>query len=195
MRYLLLFFVLVGCHPDNHFAIEGNLPDKQYDGENMYLAPMENYSLDRVDSALITNGHFKFEGVADEAELFVLRAKPILRLRLQELLVVKESGKIVVKLDEISSASGTPLNDSIQKWKVAKIRFEKNYSEFSEQYQRADSSTRTLIKHRADSAFLKDIDFHFNFVKNNRDNVVGKMILRIMGGSFSKEQKKELGIY
>ena len=50
----------------------------------------------------------------------VLRMRILLRLKFQELLVVTEPGVTSVRIDSISSASGTPQNDALQHWKDRK---------------------------------------------------------------------------
>ncbi len=47
----------------------------------------------------------------------VLRLRHLLRIYIQELLVVTEPGTIHVKADSVGSVTGTPQNDALQKWK------------------------------------------------------------------------------
>ena len=67
--------------------IEGTLPSVKYDGEWIYLVPMEN-APGRVDSVKITNASFSFSGQGEEMR--VLRLRHLLRIYIQELLVVTE---------------------------------------------------------------------------------------------------------
>ncbi|MCX6239642.1 MAG: DUF4369 domain-containing protein [Bacteroidia bacterium] len=118
--FYILLFILIGCRTDPQFVINGQLPDKTYDGEKIYLVPLENAVKERVDSTIIADGTFKFEGAIKTSEIYMIRAKPVLRYNLQELLVVKETGIITVKIGNKSSAGGTALNDSLQQWKEKK---------------------------------------------------------------------------
>ena len=79
----------------------------KYDGEWIYLVPMEN-APGRVDSVKITNASFSFSGQGEEMR--VLRLRHLLRIYIQELLVVTEPGTIHVKADSVGSVTGTPQN-------------------------------------------------------------------------------------
>ena len=66
-----------------NYVIEGTLPSLKYDGEWIYLVPMEN-APGRVDSVKITNASFSFSGQGEEMR--VLRLRHLLRIYIQELL-------------------------------------------------------------------------------------------------------------
>ena len=197
MRYIVLFLIVlfVGCKTDKSYTIKGSVPGTGFNGEYVYMIPMDNYSAGRVDSTLIADSSFIFKGVADSAEIYILRAqKPLLRFDLQDILVVREAGKIDAKFEERSSVGGTALNDSLQRWKENKENSDDHYFELSNKISKVDSLEKISLSVKADSLKKANIDFHFNFAWNNRDNIVGKLVKRIMGTSFTQEQKKELGI-
>ena len=123
MKYLFIgvftLLCLFACQSnDSKYIIEGTLPTAQQDGEWIYLAPMENASIENIDSTRIENARFTFQGTGEEMK--VLRMRILLRLKFQELLVVTEPGVTSVRIDSISSASGTPQNDALQHWKDRK---------------------------------------------------------------------------
>ena len=120
MKYLFIgiftLLCLFACQSnDSQYIIKGTLPTAQQDGEWIYLAPMENASIENIDSTRIENARFTFQGTGEEMK--VLRMRILLRLKFQELLVVTEPGVTSVRIDSISSASGTPQNDALQHWK------------------------------------------------------------------------------
>jgi len=190
--FFILLMFLVSCQSGNKFSIAGYLADKSYDGETIYLVPLENAVKERVDSTFIKNGTFQFDGFAKLPEMYVIRAKPVLRYNLEELLVVKEPGELTVTIDKKSSVSGTRLNDSLQYWKERKMRFDFVNAELVKQFQGADEASRSEIQLRADSLHVDAVNFHFNFVKNNKNNIVGQFVQKIMGSNFTEEQKQEL---
>lgn len=201
MRYILSFsFVLfigllIGCNADKSYTIKGSVSKSSFNGEYVYMIPIDNYSAGRVDSTLITDSAFEFKGKADSAEIYILRAqKPLSRFDLQDILVVKEPGTIQAKFKERSSVGGTALNDSLQRWKEGKENSDDRFYKLSDEVSKADSLTKVSLSGKLDSLRSVNIAAHFNFVKNNRANVVGKFVKRIMGTSFTTEQKKELGI-
>ena len=146
-----------------------------------------------MDSTRIEDNKFLFEGTVQSPEICILRTRPLLRLKLQELLVVKEPGRIYVKIDSTSSACGTALNDSLQHWKDKMMEFDRQQNRLRQKYRSADDSVKTEMKQRAGHLKEQVENDQFNFVKSNRENAVGKMVLKMMGTNFTPDQKKELG--
>lgn len=197
MRYILFFLLLlfVACKVDNSFTIEGSTPNSSFNGEYVYMIPIEKYSFERVDSAIISNSSFVFSGKADSAEIFILRTqKPLSRFEMQDILVVTQPGNINVKFEECSSACGTSLNDSLQKWKEGKESFDNMKSELSLKISKADSLDRLTLSAKSDSLSKVISNFHYDFVKNNKDNVVGALVGKFMSPVFTDKQKREISI-
>lgn len=191
---LLCVLVLVGCHVDSSYTINGTVPDPSFNGEYVYMIPIDDVSTCEVDSALIINSAFAFNGMADTVNIFILRAqKPLSRFELQDILVITEPGAIFVKFDDESSSGGTVLNDSLQKWKEGKESIDNHFYELSNEIGNADSLHKVILSAKFDSLKKVAVDFHYNFVKNNRDNVVGELVNKFMSSSFTNEQKEEIG--
>lgn len=184
---LSVFFVISAC--DNiDYRILGRLADESFDGEKIYLVPLNNASVGRVDSTVIKNGQFSFQGKVDSAEIYILRGRPLLRLSLQELLVVKEPGVINVRLSENSFAGGTALNDTLQNWKENKIYFTRQYHILREKYKAACASEKEKIKVDLDRLIKKRNQYYFGFLKNNQTNIVGEMAAHFVKQRLSPEQ-------
>lgn len=177
---------------ENNYVIEGQLTDKSYDGEYMYLVPIEGATAETVDSVLIKDGAFRFEGDASESGIHILRTRPLLRLELQELLVVTEPGQIDVVIDSISVAKGTPQNDALQKWKERKKNADFTYAYLNQQISEADESKKAKLKLLQVKFDKEYSDFNYNFVKENKNTAVGKFVYKMTGFSFTPEQKKEI---
>jgi len=190
----ILLLILTGCQSGHQYIIQGHLSDATSNGEWIYLVPFENASKETIDSVLISNSVFQFEGSAEVPEIYIIRAKPLLRFTLQELLVVRESGKLIVAIGNNSMVSGTALNDSIQKWKEQKVKADYIYEEFMQQLKLQGEIDQTLITQKVKALNTLNVDFNYTFVQNNRDNVVGKFVYKIMWDSFSPEQQKSLNL-
>ena len=95
--------------------IHGVAPNPNLEGKQIFLVPLTNDTRWNVDSVVIRDGRFAFERDT------LMMAKIIIdyhfRQGFQPLLVVVEPGDIHVEIDSISSAHGTPQNDSLQMWK------------------------------------------------------------------------------
>ena len=193
-RYLIFLLILAGCQSDTDLTIKGHLPDTSTDGAWIFLVPLENASKERVDSVMIANGAFQFKESAEVPEIYIIRAKPVLRLTLQELLVVKEPGELIVNIGKNSSAGGTVLNDSLQHWKETKMMADYLHEELWQKLKTADVAEQAVIKQKSDSLNARMVDFHYDFVRRNQDNIVGKFVNKMIGDSFSPEQKKSLNL-
>ncbi|WP_340111733.1 DUF4369 domain-containing protein [Maribellus mangrovi] len=194
LQLLILALGFMSCNSNKEFEITGQLPDKSFDGEWIYLVPMVNAPVERVDSTTIRDGKFSFSGKVDLPEIYVIRAKPLLRISLQELLVVKEPGKLQVYIGKNSSVAGTALNDSLQQWKEQKQILDNQLFLLYKSQKQAGEKEKELVEDKISQLRTKRANYNFQFAKNNKDNVVGELVIRFMKGAFTPEQRKELGV-
>jgi|GEM_PF-337643 len=190
--FLLVLSALFCCKRSNECRIEGQLPDRSFDDEFVFMVPFENATKEKVDSVPIINRRFIFHGPVRKNEIFIIRTRPLLRLQLQEILIAKEPGTIRINFGRSSTVSGTSLNDSLQHWKNHKILFDQNMNELLLIARSAQTDDDRAIHQQIDSLQYMTEDFHFNFIKNNRGNAVGDCILKLMGSSFSPSLKEKL---
>jgi len=159
-------------------VIEGRLPSDGFDNERVYLVPFKGASSKTVDSTLIRNGSFRFKlKPAKQNQIFIVRVKPILRLELQEILVVSEPGTIQVNLDFRSSSSGTPLNQTLQEWKEKKYVSDSTIHSFRRKYQKEiDETEKALIQSKVEEISKEYRNYADSLVEINKDNPVGELI-------------------
>lgn len=193
-QFVVFVLVLASCTSENNFRIDGQLPDNSFNNEWVYLVPLQNAPVERVDSTQIKNGKFIFEGKVNAPEVYIIRTRPLIRLSLQELLVVKEPGQIYAYLGKTGKTKGTVLNDSLQVWKEQKELFDVKKNLLQQRYSSANENEKERIKEQQLKLAKQKNAYHFNFAKNNQKNVVGAMVTRFTKASFSSEQKNELGI-
>ncbi len=191
---LLVVLAFTACNTGQKFEINGHVADKNLDGEWVYLVPMVNAPVERVDSTQLKNGSFTFTGKVKTPEIYIIRTRPFLRLSHQELLVVKEPGTLHVYLGANSKVAGTALNDSLQNWKVQKEIIDNKMLFLNQNLKNADAENQAKINTELEKLRTERANYSFEFVKNNQNNVVGEMVARIMKGAFTPEQLKELGI-
>ncbi len=116
----ITFFILLltlSCNSDK-LIITGKIP-AAYDGNTIYLVPRPYPTAENVDSAKIRNGRFSFRIPADSVHICDITISRKANARVEKLLVVIEPGRLSVKIDTVSSAYGTPLNDELERWKEA----------------------------------------------------------------------------
>lgn len=142
MKKILLCFMAVAAmtmffscqQNDGKCYIEGTVNGEQYEGKRIFLVPMNGpKTAEYVDSMEITNGKFHFtkDYTKDTIQMYKILLDYHYRFGLQPLLVVGEPGHIQVTIDSISSAGGTPQNDSLQMWKEATEKFHQDYATYN----------------------------------------------------------------
>jgi hypothetical protein len=186
----ILLILLAGCgKSSSEYMIEGRLPSSAYDGEWIYLAPAGNLP-GRIDSARIINCVFIFKGKIEE--LKIVRMRPVLRLKFQELLVVTEPGKICVKIDSIGVVSGTPQNDALQTWKAARERIQRSYRFVYDSLCFASGNDSLLLLKKRDFLRLKEKEINFSLLKNQKNTTLGKFMKPMLYATLTEKQRETL---
>ena len=195
-KILLLFFlVCAGACTRQSAVIEGTLSSDKFDNEWVYWVPFEGVTSKTVDSTLIQKNMFRL--VVSEHNLNkagIIRVRPVLRIALQDILVVTETGTVHVHLDSLSRATGTPLNDVLQYWKDLKYTYDKEVYVMRKALGAADENDKTEIQEEFEilsAAYREDI---YQVVAENKDNMVGKLIFSLQKTIFTPEQIEELAI-
>lgn len=126
----ILFFLMVfaaiilfdSCKMDPTCRIHGTVGQAHLNGKRIFLVPLFGpQTAAYVDSVVIENG--KFEFATDSAKMFKILVDYHYRQGTQQLLVVGEPGDLEVTIDSVSSAHGTPQNDTLQVWKELTEQF------------------------------------------------------------------------
>lgn len=193
MKYLLsiLCLFLFSCQQEvKTFVVHGSVADNAYENEIVYLVPLEGATVDNVDSTFIKNGVFRFTGKVDSAQIYIIRTRPVLRLKLQELLVVVEQGEIDVVLDSVSWAGGTEQNKALQEWKDMKTQVERRIYRLMSQ-QKAETDT-TSLDNKISILRKEFSEYNYSFVKANETNEVGRFVFELTRSSFSQEQLEDM---
>jgi hypothetical protein len=184
MRKILLCFIAVAavtmmfsCQSANNgkCRINGVVNGEQYEGKRIFLVPMYGpKTAEYVDSMEITNGQFHFE--PDSAQMYKILLDYHYRFGLQPLLIVGEPGTIEVIIDSISHATGTPQNDSLEKWKVQteihNLQLAKMRKNIADLQMKGDTVQAQYLAQRADSFHLAYKNYTRRLAKNLKEGVL-----------------------
>ena len=184
MRKILLCFMTVAaammmfsCQSANNGKcyINGVVNGEQYEGKRIFLVPMYGpKTAEYVDSMEITNGQFHFE--PDSAQMYKILLDYHYRFGLQPLLIVGEPGTIEVIIDSISHATGTPQNDSLEKWKVQteihNLQLAKMRKNIADLQMKGDTVQAQYLAQRADSFHLAYKNYTRRLAKNLKEGVL-----------------------
>lgn len=158
----LVALCMVGCKPSTSMIIRGTAPT-ECEGLNVYLVPQPFPKAEEVDSTVIRNGRFEFVVDAAEVRICDITISRKSKVPFQRLLVAVEQGELDVVIDEVSTSSGTPLNDELAEWKrvmsAAGNRADELRAEISEQSDQAViDSLRAEMKRGYDAAGQRTIE-------------------------------------
>ena len=191
----LLFVICFAACTNQSSVIEGTLPSDKYDQQVVYWVPMEGEHPKPVDSTFIHNNTFCLTiSPHNRGKMGIVRVNYQVRFGLQDVLVFTEPGTVQVKLDSISSATGTPLNDVLQSWKDKKMIYDMEAYASRKKYKTADANDEDRIKEEFENVVTAYRDDVFQVVFENKDNEVGKFIYSLNKSSFTPEQIEKLGI-
>lgn len=149
---LVAAMALCSCQADKSYSIEGAIyGGRNFDDQTIYLVPFSGSTAGRIDSAKVRDGCFRFDGTAEAGGIFIVRMRPMMRLFIEELILIREPGNIRAMLSEHSSASGTPLNDSLQSWREYKQTIDTQLEDIRKKLRRADPRETARLKASQDS--------------------------------------------
>ena len=161
------------CH------IDGTVIGEQYEGKRIFIVPLEGpKTAAYVDSMEITDGKFHFE--KDSTKMYQILLDYHYRFGLQPLILVSEPGTIKVTIDSISHATGTPQNDSLEKWKVRtemhNLQLGKMRKNITELQTKGDTIQANYLKQRADSFHLDYKHYTRQMAKNMEGTTLGDFL-------------------
>ena len=159
----------------NECRIYGVVPDEKFEGKRIFLVPFYGEkNANTVDSVEIKDG--KFEFTTDSSKLYKILVDLRFRMGVQSLLVIGEPGDVKVIIDSVSHATGTPQNDSLEKWKVRTEMHNRELMKMrkfaAELQAKGDSVQAKYIAQRADSFHLVYKNYTRQMAKNMKEGVL-----------------------
>lgn len=175
--------ILFSCEnkPKNSYILEGVVIDSTFNGKTLYIAEK---GCPPLDSAVVAEGKFRFEGTIDTATIAQLG------IGLLQKSFVLESGHIKLDLKgDGAAATGTPLNEKLKEIteKIRVIR-EKEAEEFTK--ARDGDDIEKIIETRNFFFALEDSVYMTEFINN--DNPIGVYALYQLIAFASPEKAKKL---
>ena len=190
---LLLLGLMVFCFAQAQkatFRIEGSfLGNNSYDNRPIRLVEHDAIYFDQItvlDSTVVRNGHFVFEGTADVpkvASVEILDTKPTDWMTSTNQDVILESGTIVMKYDSLGVIiTGTPLNNRYNELLLTENRNirQKTNEILAKRQQRTDAENGVLSSEENDEFNKQIASLYANykkkqesFAKENVQNPVG----------------------
>ena len=201
-KFSILFLtalVLISCQNSKTYKITGTVTDPAYEGKNVYIQEMTDKEMLPVDTAVITNGKFTFEGTADSTVLrFISIDETVNPQKQSRVLTILEPGTIELKFDSVITVTGTKLNNDYSAFRKDQESMTKDILAISQRYQEASvagTMTDSLEAQMTAEYEKKSTDFEkktADFIKNNIKNPLGKFLFATSAEMFKPETQKEI---
>ena len=183
---------LTACNNEPSYKITGTVEAE--DGKVVYLQMAQGRNLVKLDSAVVTNGKFTFNGRKDTAEVRYLTAEVSEGKRFT-LDFFLENGNITAALAQESSIKGTVCNDAYQGFKDGYNGLVKESRELYTKFRTDTTLTaeqKEEIKKQLEDLNGQTTEFFYNTIDANITNAVGSYMFLNYYSSFSLEQQKAL---
>ncbi len=119
LLFLLISISVISCTKSS-FSIDGSVTNKELNGKTIFIKERINREWISVDSTIVENGKFHFEGKSDSAKIAYIIYKTDENSVRQSF--VLENGKLTVSIDTTGFMTfhGTPENDKLQSYQDEK---------------------------------------------------------------------------
>lgn len=177
---LALVLLIASCSSRPTFRIEGAVLPGIREGQTIYLVPEQNANRSNVDSTIVKNGRFHFEG--DTERVSIIRLPINNRLDAQELLVVTEPGVINATIGKTSSVGGTPQNRIMAQWQDAIIKRNLVASHFMNERRKGFPGRDSIrLKTILDSTQQASTELTKQIISKNRGTTIANFLNRLTG--------------
>lgn len=196
---LAVVAVMISCtQPSTSYKISGAVDNLKLNDTYVYISERQGRDFVRLDSTLITEGKFAFEGDAQEVAMRYISFNPEISERAMAQIVL-EPGKIDVNYTtEKTTVSGTALNDALTKYNESLAVQHEGAREINKKFREEDQAG-TLTEERREElmaeyrAYTKAAnEITTNFIKENIANVLGETTLLSNLSSFDYDEQEAL---
>lgn len=181
LSLLILGAVLLSSCSDQ-YLVSGSSNVEGLEGRMLYLRVFKDTSMCVIDSSKVVHGRFKFRGMMDS----VMMASVFLEEN-SVMPIVLESGDVNVQIDQnIQSATGTPLNDSLTSFIQKKSQIDARMEELSRMELKMIMNGMDHDQVRMElSEPVRELEYENDrlitrFIRSNYNNVLGPGVFMIL---------------
>jgi len=182
----LILGVIFFASCSEQYLVSGSSNVEGLEGRMLYLRVFKDSDMCAIDSSKVVHGKFKFRGIMDS----VMMASVFLE-NSSVMPVVLESGDVSVNIDEnMQSATGTPLNDSLSNFIKKKSQIDARMAELPTKQLRMimdgidEDQIREELAEQARELEIENDKLITRFIRANYNNVLGPGVFMIMTNSF-----------
>lgn len=209
MKYKFILFIALlsiglafeGCNEiPKSYELNGEVYSPLFNGKTIYLSKVEDEELTNIDSTIVKDNKFFFEGVQDDPTICYLRFKRDKSYpQYDPVIFVLENGQISVHIVKFGSkAVGTALNDSLLSFFDSIDKFQKHLFLIDSEYKKmiADSTINAekeqQIYEKYNSVERANIEYVKKIIGQNLNNVLGAYVLNLNRNRLSNEEVESI---
>lgn len=202
--YLAAIAILVTSCDNKKYTISGDVKDNRYENTYVYLKEINEevkksseQPNQAKDSALITNGKFSFNGIAERMAILSLDFTKLDGEKMaKSVLLVAEPGEINVLIDSTSSTiKGTAKNDEYQTFITEMRNFQEKKKVLYNQYRENDGKDKELeeqLDTQYENIDKEEKEVVYNFIKANINEPLGIYLFQRNGSMLESDKTKWL---
>lgn len=196
---VVLAVISTSCNDNkdkNRYTVTAYVPD-QFNGQTVYLFDPEVVNGRAIDSTVIKDGIYRFEGIpTDTPAIRIARYGDVYPATF-----VNEKGDIRIaygSLTMVPSVEGSPLNNTYQAYldsaDILFRRMRRLYDRRNEMEYRSNlSAEQKAVQHASEKDAKENLEnLAYNYIKANSGNVLGKVAFYNETLYISPEKQKEL---
>ena len=196
-RILFILFtgICIYSCTTNNFEIKGTVDNQALNGTTIFLKQRINRVWTSLDSAVIKDGKFAFNGVADTAKIAYLTYEYPANNKVRQAFIL-ENGKISVTIDTVGFMvfNGTIQNDSLQSYETAKNDF---YKKADIVYKAAEDSANTLEKQielneEIKKLNIEEVNIDKKYAISNMNTLVGTFVFTNSFYAMTTDEKESI---
>lgn len=181
----------------NSYSIIGKAANG-LEGKKIYLKEVVAKELITVDSTVVADGVFSFEGVQDSAKNYMLVAEQMDQYQVPNQYFILQNAAYNVVLDSVGSVSGSELSnkfraylDANQLLKNKQTSLQKELAALKADGQLSADQDAELNK-QIDEVRSESADLSLSFIESNKDNVAGAIVLYWSFRNFDQSKQEEI---
>lgn len=197
IRFFTLFLCLLtaeSCSTKNSLVIDGKVSSDAFEGSKIYIVAPDGATQKYEDSALIRNRRFSVTLPSDSMALRTLSIPRKGNAAVEDLIFIKEKGRLDVIMSTKSSSAGTRLNEILMDWKRKNILYDSTQYDL---YYRAnipgisknDYDSLVNLSANTDSVYLSWVR---KTLDNNFGNAVGLLFFETYYDQLPLDVKKTI---
>ncbi len=182
IRIIIICLVTaISCSRNQTITIIGKVTNPAFEGSQVYIIGPDGAGERNEDSAIVSNGSFRFRLIADIMALRSIHIPVLDRDAVEDVIFVKEPGTLEVIMSESSKSKGTRTSEILMNWKRMNIVYDSTQNDL---YYMSGIPGISQVKRDSIIKVSADIDSQYlagitQIISDNTDNGAGLFLFKM----------------